>query len=94
MTLKEWTAEVIEDFQAAGYTVTEYQGFPLVEMPTEGTIQERAKLIKFQGGRWAVDKTNLQSGHIVDPSRHPRQSDTGRGRRRQAHHVADREPGS
>lgn len=71
MTLKEWTAEVIEDFQAAGYTVTEYQGFPLVEMPTEGTIQERAELIKFRGGRWAVEKQIFDKGMLLLPVGQP-----------------------
>ena len=33
MTFEEWAGEVTEDFQAAGFTVKEYLGFPLVSKP-------------------------------------------------------------
>lgn len=71
MTLKEWTAEVIEDFQAAGYTVTNHEGFPLVAMPITGTLQDRVELIKFWGGRWAVEKQIFNEGMLLLPVGHP-----------------------
>ena len=30
MTFEEWTVEVTEDFQAAGFTVKEHLGFPFM----------------------------------------------------------------
>ena len=64
MTLPEWTAEVTEDFRAAGYTVTEMGGFPIVAMPAD--VRNGASLIKFQG-RWACEKRLYAEGMLLVP---------------------------
>lgn len=43
--LTEWIAEVTRQLSEAGFTVTQYQGFPIVERPAE--VLEMDRLIKF-----------------------------------------------
>ena len=64
MTLEQWTSEVTEEFQEAGFTVTEHLGFPLVAKPAD--LKETVRLIKFHG-RWAVQKNMYADGMVLTP---------------------------
>ncbi|HEY1800051.1 MAG TPA: hypothetical protein VGG46_03870 [Terriglobales bacterium] len=51
MTLSEWTAKISAELRAAGFTVTEYSGFPLVQPSMAGDANghlERVKLLGFR----------------------------------------------
>lgn len=41
MTLQEWTAAVTAELVAAGFEVSDYQGFPLVKTPESHTEKYR-----------------------------------------------------
>lgn len=67
MTLPEWTGEVIEDWAPSGYTVVVHEGFPLVKVPRETTLEGRRLLLKFRGKRWAVNKIISTEGMLLLP---------------------------
>jgi hypothetical protein len=45
MTLDQWTKDIKADLTAAGFEVTEYQGFPLVKRPARW--DDGVRLLKF-----------------------------------------------
>jgi hypothetical protein len=50
MTLPEWTAAITAELRTAGFTVEEYQGFPLAKVPLNKGINghlERVRFLKF-----------------------------------------------
>jgi hypothetical protein len=46
MTLKEWSQSVTDELKAAGFEVSDYQGFPIV--PMQATHEERVRFLKFR----------------------------------------------
>jgi hypothetical protein len=65
MTLQEWTAEVTSELRAAGFEVSEYQGFPLVKTPT--SMSEGARFLKFHTSL-AADRRIYSEGCLFVPA--------------------------
>ena len=70
MTLPEWTKSVMDELRAAGFEVSEYQGFPLVQTPAD--FQEGVRLLKFHTSL-AADRTIYSEGMLYAPAGAARQ---------------------
>lgn len=65
MNLKEWTAQVSKEFLAAGFEVTEYQGFPLVKAPP--AMNEMIRFLEFKASI-PVSRIMYAEGCILTPA--------------------------
>jgi hypothetical protein len=66
VTLPEWTASVIAELKAAGFEVSEYQGFPLVQRPE--SLEETVRLLKFETKHFPADRTIYAEGMLFVPA--------------------------
>lgn len=64
MRLDEWKTILISELKAAGFEVGEYQGLPLVQMPT--TFEETCRLLELRTSV-ACDRSIYEEGMIFLP---------------------------
>jgi hypothetical protein len=64
LTLREWTAAVIGELQAAGFEASEFKGFPLVKRPE--IFAESVRLLKFHT-TLAADRRIYTEGMLFTP---------------------------
>lgn len=64
MTLPEWTKEIRDLIEAAGFTVSEYEGFPLVAVPI--TLADKVRVLKLPLP-FATDRTIYAEGILITP---------------------------
>jgi hypothetical protein len=55
MTLDEWSNQITGELVAAGFSVSLYEGFPLVKQPEQ--LDEKVRLLKF--------RTSLRADRLV-----------------------------
>ena len=72
MTLPEWTKSIIDELTAAGFETSEYQGFPLVKIPT--THAEGVRFLKFHT-TLPADRTMYAEGCLFVPAGSRREAD-------------------
>lgn len=68
MTLPEWTAKITEEAQAAGFQVTEYEGFPLIATPE--SFDDKYRFLKFKFSM-STDKRIYSEGILIVPAGSP-----------------------
>jgi hypothetical protein len=66
MKLTQWTATVIANLKAAGFEVSEYQGFPLVNRPE--SLEETERLLNFSVIGFPADRTIYAEGMLFVPA--------------------------
>lgn len=69
MTLEQWSAQMVEELRASGFSVSMYHGFPLVAKP-EG-FEDGVRLLKLQLSM-PVEKRIYAEGALIVPAGSPR----------------------
>ena len=64
MTLPEWTATIMAEARAAGFEVSEYQGFPLVQNPKD--MIEGVRFLKHKFSM-PVERSIYAEGCLLSP---------------------------
>ena len=67
MTFEEWAAALTAELRGAGFVVTDFNGFPMVEMPP--TMADSVKLLKWVSVSLPHVKNIYAEGMLFTPER-------------------------